>query len=204
MSGRTSALTPGCATPGPTARRRTARRSASSRPCRTSGRMGPPLRAPTPNACTRSPRAGSIATMLAVPHGGIGGICPRLTPVNNLRAWATTPRRRRCASVGARRRRARGTSRSSRASRAMFEMCPYFTASRADARAARRSRRSCRPDRAGALNSIAPCWSRAGRQDRRGADGPPATPIALRRAIVRARSAPCRFPWRRANRASRP
>ena len=53
----------GCRTPGPTVRRRTARPSASSRSCRTSGPTPAPT-APTPNGCASS-RAGSTATITA-------------------------------------------------------------------------------------------------------------------------------------------
>ena len=64
----------GCATPGPTGRRRTARRSASSRPCRTSGRM------PRPYG-SNAERLHALPRWLyrynaRRPHGGIGGMVP--------------------------------------------------------------------------------------------------------------------------------
>ena len=58
----------------PTARRRTARPSASSRPCRTSGPTPAPI-APTPSGCTSS-RAGSTATMLAGHTAVSAGLSP--------------------------------------------------------------------------------------------------------------------------------
>ena len=63
-----------CGTPGPTARRRTARPSASSRSCRTSGPTPAPT-APTPSGCTSS-RAGSTATMLAGHTAVSAGLSP--------------------------------------------------------------------------------------------------------------------------------
>ncbi len=63
-----------CGTPGPTARRRTARPSASSRSCRTSGPTPAPI-APTPSGCTSS-RAGSTATMLAGHTAVSAGLSP--------------------------------------------------------------------------------------------------------------------------------
>ena len=64
----------GCRTRGPTARRRTAQPSVSSRSCRTSGPTPAPT-APTPSGCASS-HAGSTATITADGDGGVGGAVP--------------------------------------------------------------------------------------------------------------------------------